>query len=183
MFILYIYYSYIFIHKVLLCLDDGEGMKHHKVWPIHAYTSFFESGAFLERPDEKGYLKGRFLNTQTTNPRQSLTTMISDKSFVAKLMQMVEAFQVLWVEGWNFGPYQSSGGWVDVRVLTICESQLWRVLTWTQNNQTHNHQPTWKIHHIPSSISGLNWSWDVAWDRDDSHNLFYPNRISLFLHH
>lgn len=60
MFILYIIHKYIYTHKVLLYLDDGEGMKHHKVWPVHAYTSFFESGAFLERPDEKGYLRADF---------------------------------------------------------------------------------------------------------------------------
>ena len=74
-------------------MDDGEGMKHRKVSPVHACTCF-ESDVFPERPNERGYCKGKFLHTQTTSPKQSLTTMIRDMSVVAKLMQMVDAQMV-----------------------------------------------------------------------------------------
>ena len=89
---MYIYIN-IYLHNVLLYLDDGEGMKHRKVSPVHACTCF-ESDVFPERPNERGYCKGKFLHTQTTSPKQSLTTMIRDMSVVAKLMQMVDAQMV-----------------------------------------------------------------------------------------
>ena len=102
-------YIYIYLHDVLLYLDDGEGMKHHKVPPVHACTCF-ESDVFPERPTERGYCKGKFLHTQTTSPKQSLTTMIRDTSVVAKLMQMVDANGgcanggCKWFFGWKVFP-------------------------------------------------------------------------------
>lgn len=165
---------YIYIHNVLLYLDDGEGMKHHKVSPVHACTCF-ESGVFPERPNERGYCKGKFLHTQTSSAKQSLTTMIRDMSVVAKLMQMVD------------GQMVDANGSLDGIFFhkVIFFGPFFRLKLQTQSSRRWvDYQPTWtSITHIPSPISGLNWSWDVAWKKGFPQFVLSKHIWSLFLQH
>lgn len=159
----------IYLHNVLLYLDDGEGMKHHKVWPVHACTCF-ERGVFPERPDERGYCKGKFLHTQTTSPKQSLTTMIRDMSVVAKLMQMVSQHSrfCLWMEGWITWIFSVHFfGWnFRPRVQDV---------EWTTNRPEH---PSPTSHHPFLASTGAG----MSPERRGSHNLFYPNIFEAYFY-
>lgn len=131
----------IYIYKMSCCIWMM------KAWSITRCDLYMPVHVSRTAYSWKGLMKGvtvranfiKFLHTQTISPKQSLTTMIRDMSVVAKLMQMVdanggkrkwwmqmvEAFQVLWMEGffikcffwvhffgWNFRPRVQEVEWI-----------------------------------------------------------------------